>query len=271
MRVPAGSTVAVAGPSGAGKTTLLRTIAGLARPRRGHIAFGDDVWLDTGAGVDVPAERRPVGLVFQDYALFPHLDVGANVAFPLAAAGVPRRDRARRADELLERLGVGGLAAARPAALSGGERQRVALARALARDPRVLLLDEPLASLDATTRIQVAAELRALLADIGLTAILVTHSFDEAATLADTIVVLEGGVVVQTGSPAEILAAPAVAAGTSETSRSRSGSWPRSPWPPPATSAWSPEPRSASCSPLGRRGRRRSPRRPRRAAPERTW
>jgi molybdate transport system ATP-binding protein len=192
-------TVALVGPSGAGKSTVLRAIAGLVRPDAGRIALGDRVWLDTSAGTSVPPERRSVGLVFQEYALFPHMTVRANVAFGGSA----------RVDALLEQLGIAELAGARPAEISGGERQRVALARALARDPGVLLLDEPLSALDAHTRAAVRAELRELLAELRLPVLLVTHDFEDASTLADRIGVLVEGRVLQVGSAADLIAAPA--------------------------------------------------------------
>jgi molybdate transport system ATP-binding protein len=190
--------VALVGPSGAGKTSVLRSIAGLARPK-GRIALGDRVWLDSDGGVALPPERRSVGLVFQDYALFPHLSVRRNVAYA-ARNG---------ADGLLERFGIAHLADARPGELSGGERQRVALARALAREPDVLLLDEPLAALDAHTRTSVRAELQALLRDLGLPTLLVTHDFEDAAALADRIGVLVDGRLLQLGSAQELVSAPA--------------------------------------------------------------
>jgi molybdate transport system ATP-binding protein len=190
-------TFALAGPSGAGKTTLLRAIAGLARPERGRIECAGEAWLDTERGIDLPPERRAAGFLFQDYALFPHLTVAGNVRF----AGGDER--------LLERFGVAHLARAKPEELSGGERQRVALARALARRPRVLLLDEPLAALDAHTRAAVRAELRELLEQLGLPALLVTHDYADAAALAGRIGVIVDGRVVQVGTPAELIAAPA--------------------------------------------------------------
>jgi len=195
----AAETVAVVGPSGAGKTSVLRAIAGLLRPERGRVALGDETWLDTEARVDLPPERRRVGLVFQEYALFPHLTVRANVAFG-------GRDRV---DELLERFGIAGLAGARPGAISGGERQRVALARALARDPGVLLLDEPLSALDAHTRRRVRGELRDVLGELGLPTLIVTHDFEDATSLADRVGVLVDGRLLQVGSPSELVAAPA--------------------------------------------------------------
>ncbi len=159
----------------------------------------------------MPIEARPVGFVFQDFALFPHLDARANVAFPLEAAGVGRAERRRRADELLERFGILPLATARVARLSGGERQRVAIARAVARGPRLLLLDEPLSSLDPTTRGRVTGELHQLLRQLDLTTVIVTHSYEDAAALADRIAVMELGQIVQDGSPEELVAAPASA------------------------------------------------------------
>jgi molybdate transport system ATP-binding protein len=194
-----GETVALVGPSGAGKTTVLRAIAGLRRPDRGRIALGTRAWFDATADVDLPPERRSVGLVFQEYALFPHLTVRANVAFGGAA----------RADELLERFGIGRLAEVKPANLSGGERQRVALARALARDPSVLLLDEPLSALDAHTRAAVRGELQDLLGELRLPSVLVTHDFGDAAALADRIGVVIDGRLRQLGTAHELVEHPA--------------------------------------------------------------
>ena len=190
--------VALVGPSGAGKTTLLRAVAGLLRPARGRIAAGE-TWFDSERGIDLPPERRSVGLVFQEYALFPHLTVQENVAF--GARGP--------VDETLERLGIRELARERPAALSGGERQRVALARALAREPSVLLLDEPLAALDARTRVQVRSYLRSLLRGLELPTLLVTHDYADAVGLASRVGVLVDGRLVQLGTPQELLTAPA--------------------------------------------------------------
>ena len=209
LDVPAGSCLALAGPSGAGKTSVLRIVAGLARPERGRVRCGDRDWLDTERGIDVPPEQRRCGYVFQEYALFPHLRAWQNVAYPLR--GVARAERRRRAVALLERFGVGELADARPATLSGGERQRVAVARALALEPAVLLLDEPLSALDTRTRAAAGRELAAVLRDSGVPALLVTHDFAEAAQLGDRVGVMDRGRVVQQGTPAELAATPASA------------------------------------------------------------
>jgi len=187
-------TVGLVGPSGAGKTTVLDAIAGLRRPSRGSIEVAGEAWF--GKRVDRRPEDRSVGYVFQEYALFPHMTVERNVAFAGDGAG------------LLERLGIAGLAKAKPAQLSGGERQRVALARALARDPRVLLLDEPMAALDPHTRGRVRSELRLLLRDFGLPTLIVTHDFLDTAALADRIAVLVEGRVVQIGTAEELIARP---------------------------------------------------------------
>jgi molybdate transport system ATP-binding protein len=192
-------TVALVGPSGAGKTSVLRVIAGLLRPERGHVTLGAEAWLDTERGVDVPPENRRVGFVFQEYALFPHMSVRANVAF----------GGNERVDELLERFAISHLADVRPSTISGGERQRVALARALARDPAVLLLDEPLSALDAYTRARVRSELRELLQELALPTLLVTHDFDDAAALADQVGVIVDGRLLQVAAPPELVAAPA--------------------------------------------------------------
>ena len=191
-------TLALVGPSGAGKTSVLRTIAGLARPSRGTILCEDETWFDSEQRVDRRPEQRSVGYVFQEYALFPHLTVAQNVAF---GGG--------RTDGLLRRLRIEELADAKPGDLSGGERQRVALARALARSPRVLLLDEPMAALDPHTRRRVRSELHDLLRELGLPAVLVTHDFEDAAALADRVGVLVAGCLRQLAVPGELLGNPA--------------------------------------------------------------
>jgi ABC-type sulfate/molybdate transport systems ATPase subunit len=194
-------TFALVGPSGAGKSTILRAVAGLRRPARGRIALGQDVWLDTERRIDRPPEHRSVGLVFQEYALFPHMTVEANVAFGGASPDTVR--------DLLERLHIGHLAPERPGRLSGGERQRVAVARALARDPAVLLLDEPLSALDAHTRASVREELAEILAGLAIPALIVTHDFLDASTLADRIGVILDGRLHQVGRPEELTSHPA--------------------------------------------------------------
>jgi molybdate transport system ATP-binding protein len=209
LETAAGRCLALAGPSGAGKTSILRVVAGLLQPREGRVTCGEAVWLDTATGVDVPPERRRCGYVFQDYALFGHLRAWQNVAYGLRE--MPRAERRHRAHELLERFGVAHLADARPRTLSGGERQRVALARALAPRPAALLLDEPLAALDTRTRADAGRELAALLRQADVPALLVTHDFTQAALLGDSVGVIDGGRVVQTGSAGELAAAPASA------------------------------------------------------------
>jgi molybdate transport system ATP-binding protein len=195
----AAETVAIVGPSGAGKSTVLRAIAGLLRPQAGRVTVDDAVWFDAGTGVNRAPEDRSVGMVFQQYALFPHLSVRKNVEF----------GGRERAAELLERLGLAHVAAARPGQLSGGERQRVALARALARDPQVLLLDEPLSALDPHTRDAVRRELAGHLEQFGLPTLLVTHDVADAIALADRVGVMRDGRIIQLGTPSELADAPA--------------------------------------------------------------
>lgn len=199
-----GGITVVVGPSGSGKSTLVALVAGLLAPAAGRILFaGRDM-----AGV--PPERRDVGVVFQSYALFPHLSVADNVAFGLTTRHrrLPRREVAPRVRELAALLGLTPLLARRPAELSGGERQRVALARALAPRPALLLLDEPLSALDAPLRRQLRAEVAALLRGLGTTVLYVTHDQEEAMMLADHLVVLQGGRVVQAGPPLELYRRP---------------------------------------------------------------
>lgn len=198
------------GPSGSGKTSALRAIAGLLRPDEGRIVCGDACWSETGSRAFVPPERRAAGLVFQEGALFPHADVARNVGWGLRR--LPASARATRVASLLERLGLSPLAGRRPSGLSGGERQRVALARALAPRPRLLLLDEPLASLDLPAREELRRLLRALLREEGVPSLLVTHDRLEALALGDRVVVLEGGVVRQAGPVDEVFSRPATPA-----------------------------------------------------------
>jgi molybdate transport system ATP-binding protein len=209
LEVPAGQCLALAGPSGAGKTSILRMVAGTHTPASGLVRFGDETWFDRERGVSVPPERRRCGYVPQDHALFPHLSAWRNVAYGLGSTS--RADRRARALVLLERFGLSERAHARPAELSGGERQRIALARALAIEPRVLLLDEPLAALDTRTRAAATRELAAVLADAETPAILVTHDFHEAALLGQRVAIIDHGHVLQQDSAERLAAAPASA------------------------------------------------------------
>ncbi|SEO99854.1 ABC transporter ATP-binding protein [Trujillonella endophytica] len=206
--VPAGSVLAVLGPNGAGKSTLLRVLAGLLPPDGGRVEVDGEPWDDVSAGVHLPAHRRRLGMVFQDYLLFPHLTVLDNVAFGLRTRGAGRREARAGAAEWLARVELGDLAARRPGQLSGGQAQRVALARALAGDPALLLLDEPLSALDARTRLTVRAELRRHLGAFGGATVLVTHDPVDAMALADRVLVVEDGRVVQAGPPAEVARRP---------------------------------------------------------------
>ena len=211
LEVWAAEVVVMLGPNGAGKSTVLSCLAGLLALDAGHVRLGDDVHDDPSAGVFVPPQARGVGVVFQDYLLFPHLTASENVAFGLRCAGRSRREARREAGGWLERMGLGDLGSARPGALSGGQAQRVALARALAPSPRLLLLDEPLAALDVGARALVRAELRRHLRDFAGCTVLVTHDPLDAMVLADRVVVVEDGRVVQTGPPAEVARAPRTA------------------------------------------------------------
>ena len=202
--VDAGATLALLGPSGCGKTTLLRIIAGLDRPDDGTVSVGGRTL--TGPSTMVPPERRRVGMVFQDWALFPHLSVSRNVGF-----GLPRQERRRspRIDEALELVGLSSMGDRMPATLSGGQQQRVALARAIAPRPSVLLLDEPFSNLDASLRSQVRTEIHQLLVELGITTIFVTHDQDEAFVLGDRVAVIADGSVVQLGPPEVLYQRPA--------------------------------------------------------------
>lgn len=208
LTVAAGDTVAVLGPNGAGKTTVLRTLAGLHRVDRGCIRLAGVVLDGGGDGAWVPPERRPVGLVSQDDLLFPHLSAVDNVAFGLRAGGRRRRAARAEAQECLARVGLADVAQLRPAELSGGQAQRVALARALVLQPGLLLLDESLSALDATSRAATRRELRRVLDDYDGSCVLVTHDAVDALALADRLLILEGGRVVQQGTPAEVVAKP---------------------------------------------------------------
>lgn len=200
--VPAGSFLTLLGASGSGKTTVLRMIAGFESGSRGRIEIG---------GVDVsdlPAHRRDIGMVFQRYALFPHMTVAENIAFPLRQRGVSRDERQARVDEMLRNVGMSDLAARRPSQLSGGQQQRVALARALVFKPRVLLLDEPLAALDKQLRDQMQGEIRALQRQLHITTVYVTHDQTEAFALSDRVAVMKAGRIEQLATPRELYETP---------------------------------------------------------------
>jgi molybdate transport system ATP-binding protein len=200
--VAPGELLGLVGPSGAGKTTILRGIAGLWRPRTGRVAVEGETWLDTAAGIALPAHRRHVGVVFQGYALFPHMTAVQNV---LAAMDRPDPAEAAR---LLDLVNLHGLSDRKPAQLSGGQQQRVALARALARKPAALLLDEPFSAVDRATRERLHAEILALRAHLGMPIVLVTHDLSEAQLLADRMAVIEKGRLVREGTTAEVMSDP---------------------------------------------------------------
>ncbi|MEZ5825780.1 MAG: ABC transporter ATP-binding protein [Geminicoccaceae bacterium] len=197
---------AIVGPSGSGKTTLLRSIAGLHRPPGGRIEIDGDTWLDSARNIFRRPEQRSIGLVFQSFALFPHMTARHNIE---AALGhLPKADRPSRANELLERVHLGGLGERRPAELSGGQQQRVAVARALARDPRILLLDEPFSAVDQVTRQRLYRELAELRQTLAIPIILVTHDLREAMMLADRMTVIHRGRSLQTGAPMDLVRRP---------------------------------------------------------------
>jgi iron(III) transport system ATP-binding protein len=211
LHVPSGAVAAVLGPSGSGKTTLLRVLAGFIKPTSGTVTFGDRLVAGAGPGFPhafVPPEKRRLGIVPQEGALFPHLDVSANVAFGLPQSPSLRAESAARVDEVLEMVGMRDYAHTRPHELSGGQQQRVALARALAPKPDLILLDEPFTALDASLRVRLRAEVRELLRALGTTAILITHDQEEALSTADLVAVMREGRIVQVGSPLEVYDVP---------------------------------------------------------------
>ena len=203
-----GDTIGLLGPNGSGKSTTLRCLAGLDAPQTGRIDIAGVTVVDTTRGIDLPPEQRSVGFVFQDYLLVPHMSVLDNVAFGLRARGEARQSAERRAREWLDRLEIGDLASRKPGRLSGGQAQRVALARALVIEPDLLLLDEPLAALDAGTRASVRSLLRRHLADFHGAVVMVTHDPMDAMVLADRVVVLEDGHAVQAGTPGDVARRP---------------------------------------------------------------
>jgi iron(III) transport system ATP-binding protein len=209
VKIAAGEVVALLGASGSGKTTLLRAIAGLETPHAGSITIGERVFFDAVRGIDMPAEQRGLGLVFQSYALWPHRTVFENVATGLKLRGTPGAEIERRVDAVLTQIGLSPLAARNPAQLSGGQQQRVAIARALIYEPPLILLDEPLSNLDAKLREEARGWLRTLISERGLSAIHVTHDQVEAMAIADRIVLLDQGTIAQDGTPTELYNKPA--------------------------------------------------------------
>ncbi len=203
-----GKTTVLLGESGAGKSTVLRLLAGLLHPERGHISLEDVIYFDSERRVIVPPQERPFGYVFQDYVLFPHLNVFENVAFGLRAQHLPQSTIRHRVGKALEQVHLAGLDQRRATQLSGGQQQRVAIARALALQPQLLLLDEPLAALDVQTRREVRQELRHILANIEITTVLVTHQYLEALLFGHAILVLDAGHIIQQGSQHDLLLYP---------------------------------------------------------------
>ncbi len=208
LTVPAGKVVALLGPSGSGKTTLLRAVAGLETPTRGSIRIGEATFFDVDRRIDLPAEKRGLGLVFQSYALWPHRTVFDNVAYGLRLRGGEKAEIRKRVERALDQIGLAHLAQRYPHQLSGGQQQRVALARALVYEPPVILLDEPLSNLDAKLREEARAWLRQLIVTLGLSALVVTHDQVEAMAIADHITLLNAGVIEQEGAPLSLYNEP---------------------------------------------------------------
>lgn len=204
-----GQTLALLGPSGCGKTTLLRLVAGLLAPSMGRVVIDGEVVADAGAGMFVPPERRGLGMVFQDYALWPHLTIAGNVGFPLEMRRIGRAERDERVARALDRVGLGGFGARNPGELSGGQQQRVAIARAIVAEPSLVLFDEPLSNLDRELRETMISEIAQLMSGLGLTAIYVTHDQSEAFTLADQVAVMRNGTIAQLAAPDLLVGEPA--------------------------------------------------------------
>lgn len=208
MSLNKGEVVSLLGASGSGKTTLLRAVAGLEQPSQGRIAINNDVLYDSQKRIDLPAEARNLGLVFQSYALWPHMTVQDNVAYPLTLRKTPKAESRQKVDAILDQLGLKGLGERYPSQLSGGQQQRVAIARALVYNPPVILLDEPLSNLDAKLREEARVFLRELIVEMGLSALMVTHDQAEAMAISDRILLLNGGEIEQQGIPQEVYSNP---------------------------------------------------------------
>ncbi|WP_235816253.1 ABC transporter ATP-binding protein [Phaeovulum vinaykumarii] len=232
LDLPKGQVLALLGASGSGKTTLLRLVAGLLMPTAGTVEIAGQTVAAPERGVVLPPEKRGLGMVFQDYALWPHLSVARNVAFPLEMQRLPAAERAARVTQALARVGLGDLADRRPSELSGGQQQRVAIARAIVGAPPLVLFDEPLSNLDRELREGMVEDLAALVANLELSAVYVTHDHAEALALADRIAVIHRGGIAQLASPAELIDRPASAAvaeflrlGTLLPARCSDGEW----------------------------------------------
>ena len=203
LRLHTGELLTLLGSSGCGKSTLISVAAGFVTPQEGQVLIdGQDV-------TQLPPEKRPTATIFQSFALFPHMDVRENISYGLKARGIPSRERAAQADAMLEKVGLAGFGDRRVQTLSGGQQQRVALARTLVLHPSVLLLDEPLSSLDASLRVQMRNEIRKLQQEFKLTALYVTHDQEEAFAISDRVAVMNGGRIEQLGTPEELVASPA--------------------------------------------------------------
>jgi iron(III) transport system ATP-binding protein len=211
LDIPDGEFVTLLGPSGCGKTTTLRIVAGLEKADSGRVFFGDTPIVDTSRRLNVRPDKRNVGMVFQAYAIWPHMTVAQNVAFPLRAHGYVRKNIRKRVSEVLELVGLAGLEDRQAPLLSGGQQQRVALARAIVTEPHVLLLDEPFSNLDVKLREQMRVEMKLLQERVGVAVLFVTHDQTEALALSDRIAIMQGGVIQQQGSPEELYQQPSTA------------------------------------------------------------
>jgi len=209
MDAEKGSIVAILGPTGSGKTTLLRCIAGLEMPDRGEIYIGGNIVTSASKGIYVRPEKRSVGMVFQSYALWPHMNVYENIAFPLKVRGLSRDEIDRRVKKIISIVGLEGYEKHYPHQLSGGQQQRVALARAIVYEPRLLLLDEPLSSIDAKLRVELRSWIRGLVKKLSITTLYITHDQSEALSIADKIVIINKGTIMQQGKPMEVYKRPA--------------------------------------------------------------
>ncbi len=212
LDVASGTLVSLLGASGCGKTTVLRLVAGLEVPDTGTIRIGERDVFDAASRTFVPPEARRIGMVFQSYAVWPHMTVLENVAYPLRVAGMPKPEREAQAKTILALVGLEGLEGRRPAQLSGGQQQRVALARGLVMEPDVLLLDEPLSNLDAKLRVRMRRDIRRIQQETGFTVLYVTHDQEEALEISDVLVIMDAGRIVAQGTPDEVRDHPFLAA-----------------------------------------------------------